>query len=449
VIKKLLLILLVSTLLTGNIFSSGFQINEHGAKAMAMAGAFTGLANDASAVYFNPAGITQLNGTYISAGTTLILPMSKFNGIEGAQIPGLLEPAQEYEMESQVFTPINFYLTQQITDELFVGLSVNNPYGLGTKWDDQWAGRYIAVDTELRTFFFNLVLAYKLTENLSLSGGVVYAMGDVKIIRKLFLADPGTGQVLPDAQTNLEGDGNAIGWTAGLFYMSEDKKSSIGISVRSEVEFDFEGDAITTPETFGITVAPNTVVPSPLPNGAIKATLTTPMTVTAGFAAQISDFSTLTGDIQWTGWSSYDTLAVDFLDYPPQHPILNPTGNAPKQRLASAREYKNNYIFRLGLETEISKSFMLRGGILYDTNPVPDRLVEPTLPDSDRLGLNIGFGYQLTEGLSVDVAYMFLKFVNRTISDSNIDSGYPVAIPFNGTYKSISHLFGVNFSYML
>ena len=443
-IKKLLLILLVSTLLTGNIFSSGFQINEHGAKAMAMAGAFTGFANDASAVYFNPAGITQLNGTFISAGTTLILPMSKFNGIEGAQIPGLLDPAKEYEMESQVFTPINFYLTQQITDELFVGLSVNNPYGLGTKWDDKWAGRYIAVDTELRTFFFNLVLAYKVTENLSLSGGFVYAMGDVKIIRNLFQADPVTRQVKADAQTNLEGDGNAIGWTAGLFYMSEDKKSSIGISVRSEVEFDFEGDAITTPATLDFVhplAGPQSIT---LPTGAIKATLTTPMTVTAGFAAQIAELTTLTGDIQWTGWSSYDTLAVDFVDY------VDPnSATGAKLRTAAPREYKNNYIFRLGLETELSKSFMLRGGILYDTNPVPDRFVEPTLPDSDRLGLNIGFGYQLTDGLSVDVAYMFLKFVNRTISDSNIDSGYPVAIPFNGTYKSISHLFGVNFSYML
>jgi long-chain fatty acid transport protein len=448
VIKKLLFILLVSALTTGNIFSSGFQINEHGAKAMAMAGAFTGLANDASAVYFNPAGITQLNGTFLSAGTTLILPSSKFNGIEGASNP-LLPPEQEYDMESQVFTPINFYLTQQITDRLYVGLSVNNPYGLGTKWDDKWVGRYIAVDTELRTFFFNLVAAYKVTENLSLSGGFVYAMGDVKIIRNVFLADPGTGQFLPDAQTNLEGDGNSIGWTAGLFYLSDDKKSSIGISVRSEVEFDFEGDAVTTPATFGVTVAPNTVVQTPLPTGAIKATLTTPMTVTVGFAAEIAEKTILTGDIQWTGWSSYDTLAVDFLEYPPQHPVINPTGNAPKQRLASPREYKNNYIFRLGFEKELSNSFMLRGGILYDTNPVPDRLVEPTLPDADRLGLNIGFGYMLTESLSLDVAYLFLKFVNRTISDSNIDSGYPIPVAFNGTYKSISHLFGINFNYAL
>ncbi|NOH00324.1 MAG: hypothetical protein HND52_20355 [Ignavibacteriae bacterium] len=443
-IKKLLFILIVFAIATGNIFSSGFQINEHGARAMAMAGAFTGLADDASAVYFNPAGITQLNGTFISAGTTLILPQSKFTGIEGTSNP-LLPAEQEYEMESQVFTPINFYLTQQITDKLYLGFSVNNPYGLGTKWEDTWVGRYIAVDTELRTFFFNLVAAYKVTENLSLSGGFVYAMGDVKIIRNMFLADPVTQQPKPDAQTNLEGDGTALGWTAGFFYISDDKKSSIGISVRSEVEFEFEGDAVTTPATLDFNhplAGPQSI---PLPTGAINATLTTPMTVTAGFATEIADQTTLTGDIQWTGWSSYDTLAVNFEEYPADP--ANPAG--PKARSAAAREYKNNYIFRLGFETELSKSFMLRGGILYDTNPVPDRLVEPTLPDSDRLGLNIGFGYMLTESLSIDVAYLFLKFVNRTISDSEIDAGYPVPVAFNGTYKSLSHLFGINFNYAL
>ena len=431
---KRLQLLVVIVISSATLFAGGFQINEHGARAMAMAGAFTGLANDASAVYFNAAGITQLKGTHISAGTTLILPLAKFTGIAGDNSANPFVPASaEYELETQVFTPINFYLTQQLTDDLFIGLGVNNPYGLGTKWDDTWPGRYIALDTEVQTFFGNLVLAYKVSDQLSISAGFVYAYGNVKIIKNQATADPATSTPLSDAQIKLEGDGTAMGFTAAVLFKPTDQ-TSLGVSFKSEAKFDFEGDAITTPASHPLV--------NYLPKGSIEASLTTPMNVTVGFAYN-DDNVTYTGDIQWIGWSSYDTLAVDFKEY------VNPfTGST---RSAAAREYKNTYIFRLGYENVMSDDFTLRAGLLYDLNPVPDKLVEPTLPDADRLGLNIGCGYKLTDNLSVDVAYMFLLFMEREITDSEVMSGHlsVYSVPFNGTYNASSHLFGVNFNYNL
>lgn len=445
---KRLQLLVVIVLSSATLFAGGFQINEHGARAMAMAGAFTGLADDASAVYFNPAGITQLKGTHISAGTTLILPMAKFNGISGDHSTNPFVPASaEYELESQVFTPFNFYLTQQLTDDLYIGLGVNNPYGLGTKWDDSWVGRYIALDTEVQTFCGNLVVAYKVSDQLSVSAGFAYSFGKVKIIRNTPLANPATGAPMPDAQTKLEGDGTAMGFSAGLLYKPT-KNTSIGISVKSEMKYDFEGDAITTPATIAI---PGLPIPYPLPTGAIKASLTTPMNVTVGFA-YTDDKTTYTGDIQWIGWSSYDTLAVDFTEY--HTTAIDPS--TPLLRTAAAREYKNTYIFRAGFEHVMSDDFTLRGGLLYDLNPVPDRFVEPTLPDADRLGINIGCGYNLTDNLAVDVAYMFLYFMPREIDETDIMSGHltvpgvvSYSVPFTGKYNAMSHLLGVNFSYKL
>lgn len=442
-LKRLQLLMMVILVSSATLFAGGFQINEAGARAMAMAGAFTGLANDASAIFFNPAGITQLEGTHITAGTTLILPNSKFTGFSDSS--PLVAPEAEYEMESQVFTPINFYITQQLTDDLFVGFGVYNPYGLGTKWADTWVGRYAAVDTEVRTFFFNPVVAYKVSDALSISAGFVFGYGDVKIIKNLFLADPVTSAPKADAQTALEGDGTAMGWTAGLLFKPSEN-SSIGLNVRSGTEFEFEGTATTTPATLDFTHPQAGPLSLPLPTGGIAASLNTPLNVTLGFALQ-GEKTTYVADIQWVGWSSYDTLAVDFTEY--REDPMNPA--SPLLRTAAPREYKNTYIFRLGMEHEMSDNFMLRGGILYDVNPVADKYVEPTLPDADRLGLNLGFGYKLTDNMSIDVAYMFLIFMEREITNSALGAGYPdpYDVPLNGTYNSYSHLLGVNFSYQL
>ena len=447
-VKRIYLLMVGIIVSSATLFAGGFQINEAGARAMSMAGAFAGLADDPTAIYWNPAGITQLKGTHITAGTTLIIPSSTFHGLKEETM--LTGPAAEYEMESQIFTPINFYATQQLTDDLFVGIGVYNPYGLGSEWASDWVGRYAAIKTEIRTFFFNPVVAYKLSDKLSISAGFVFAYGDVTINRNEPLADPATLQPKPDGNVNLEGDGTAMGWTAGLLFQpSEDM--SIGIGVRSEVKFDFEGTAITTPTTLDFTHPVAGPMSVPLPNGPIEASMTTPMNVTLGLAFR-GENTNYVFDAQWIGWSSYDKLEVQFLEYPadPLHPTTSPL-----LKTSSDRNYKNTYIFRLGAEHKMSEEFWLRGGVLYDLNPVPDKYVEPTLPDSDRLGLNIGFGYDITDALTVDVAYMFLHFMKREITNSHLEAGYP-PLPgqeeltaLNGTYKTNSHLLGVNFSYKL
>ena len=408
--KKLLLFLSAAMIFSVNILGSGFQINEHGAKAMAMAGAFTGLANDASAVHFNPAGIVYLNGTNISAGVSLISPSSSFRG----PAPEITE----YELEPQVFTPFNFYLTQKLSDDFAIGLGINNPYGLGTKWEDDWVGRYLAVDTEIRTFFFNPVLAYKVTDNLSLSAGVTFAYGDVKIIRFTPIY-PFQGE----AKVSLEGDGTSWGFNLAALYKPLENLS-FGLSFRSETNFEFTGDASSEgpPQ-----------VSSLLPAGGISAELTTPLNITFGTALNITKELLITADFQYVGWSSYDKLAIDFDD---------PT----QEDLSAVRDYENSWIARLGGQYQLFDNFDLRGGLFYDKNPVKDSRVEPTLPDSDRLGFNIGFGYDISESLTLDIAYLFLRFDERKIDNSDEDYGIGDT-PFNGVYNSSAHLFGINFSY--
>lgn len=426
---KKILLSIVTLILACNIgiFASGFQINEHGAKAMAMAGAFTGVANDASTVYYNPAGLTNLRGTNFLAGVTLIAPSAKFTG----PTPG----TTEYEMESQVFTPFNFYVTHAINEDLSVGLGVNNQYGLGTKWPTDWAGRYLAVDTEIRSFYFTPVVAYKFSDMFSIGVGATIALADVKIIRQLPLQDPVTGAQKPDAQTSLEGDATAIGFTAGVF-VKPSEMVSLGLSYRSESSFDFEGDASTDPATLDFVhpaAGPQSI---PLPNGPVKAPLTTPQNLTFGIGLYPTEGLIISADFQWVGWSSYDKLEVTFENYD-----LDPQTAGNQNVSSTPRNYEDSFIARVGAEYMLSPEFALRGGFIYDNNPVQDEYVEPTLPDADRIGINIGFGYDISSSVKVDFAYLLLLFSEREITNS--------AFGFNGTYSNIAHLFGINFGYAI
>ena len=105
------------------------------------------------------------------------------------------------------------------------------------------------------------------------------------------------------------------------------------------------------------------------------------------------------------------------------------------------RDYQNTYIARAGFELKPSENFAIRGGILYDHNPVKDEYVEPSLPDADRIGLNLGYGTKITDHLGLDFSYMLLIFQDRTVAHS--------VFGFNGSYSTTAHLWGVNLSYSL
>jgi long-chain fatty acid transport protein len=409
-IKKTVSFFTILAFLAGSVFAGGFQINEHSARAMAMGGAFTGLANDASAAYFNPAGMTQLTGWNMSLGTTIISPSGSFRGV--------YPETTEYDLQKQTFTPINVYAVGQITDKLYFGFSVNNPFGLGTRWDDDWVGKYLAVDTELKTFYFGFNLAYKINDVFSIAAGLNYAYGDVTIMKYVPIPDPLAG----DFKLTLDGDDTAIGYNVSLFIKPSDA-FSFGISFRSETPFEFEGTA--TSEEYPAQLEGR------LPSGDITAAFTAPMNISTGVAWHANEKLTLTADYQYVGWSSYDKIEVVFAD---------------GSKSVSVRDYDNSWIARVGGEYNFSDAVDFRAGFLYDKNPVKDELVEPSLPDADRMGFNVGLGYMFTEKFGIDLAYMYLRFAERTITNSEVSytSGNS---PFNGTYNSYAHLFAINFSY--
>jgi long-chain fatty acid transport protein len=415
-VKKLVQLAIIGMLIYSNVLAGGFQLNEQGTRAMAMGGAFAGLANDPSALYFNPAGITQLKGTNFYLGGTLIMPLGSYTA------PGSKDVTAE--QVAQTYTPVNFYVTHAFSDDFSIGLSINNQYGLGTKWDKNWTGRYLAVNTQVQTYQGTLAVAYKVLDNLSISAGVVYGITDVTIENKkavVIQTSATTSLNLGDVSPSMEGDGSAFGFTAGILYKPFDD-FQIGLSYRSEIAYDLSGTVATTPNV--LSVGSLTI---PIADQNIEASLTTPQNITFGVAYMPKKNLTLTADFQFIGWSSYDKLEIINSD--------------TKATISSViRDYKDTYIARAGLEYAVSDVFILRGGVYYDHNPVKDELVEPTLPDADRIGLNIGYGAKIGN-LGIDVGYCFLIFMDREVKKSTFG--------LNGTYSMTAHLLGMNLSYSL
>ena len=394
------------------VFAGGFQLNEHNSRAMAMGGAFTAISNDPSAIYFNGAGLTQLSGTNFILGSTLIAPVFAFRGVSPS--------VTEYDATKQSFFPTHFFASYRYNPDLAFGLGFTSPFGLGSKWDDNWIGKYLAIETSLQVFTISPVVAYKLTDQISVSSALVYSFANVKISKKT-PQTPFAG----DAFTSLTGNDKAEwGYNLGLMYKPTDDLS-FGVSFHSQIKYTFKGTATTTGSS---------QLASELPNGSATAGLTTPFNLAIGAAYRILPELLLSADFQYVGWKSYDTLSINFTQQ--------------NMTVSSPRLYDNSYIIRFGAEYNLTQDLALRAGIYYDKNPVKPEYVNPSLPEANRLGFSFGAGYKLTNNLSVSAAYLFIRNSQLTVTDSqeSYSAGFS---PFNGTYNAYANLFALDLSYSL
>jgi len=402
----------------GIILAGGFQLNEHGAKPMGLGGAFTAIVNDASAVYWNGAGLSYLEGTNLLLGAAIIGPSTSFRGVSPA--------IDKSSMKSQTFVPPHFFASHKISETFSVGLGASVPFGLGTKWSEDWMGRYLAVETELQTISFPLVISWAILENLSISVGGSYSFADVTIAQ----ANSQTPFV-GDAFIHLEGDDkSAFGYNAGIMWKPM-KELSIGASFRSEVDYSFEGTATATGAE---------QLAALLPKGNITADLTTPMNIQGGIGYRVIEQLQLSADFQWVGWSSYDKLAVDFED-PAYDDISRP------------RNYEDTYAIRFGAEYFLDDNLSFLGGIYFDKMPVQPEYLSPSLPDADRLGFSIGADAHITENFGVSGSFLYIRSSELTVTNSNEiytpyeEGNEESASRFNGTYNSYAGLFSFSLYY--
>ena len=397
---------------------AGFLIYEHGAAAMAMAGAFVSIANDPSAIWHNPAGIAFLKGTHVSVGTTLITSNSTMN-LTQWPYP---QPQKVWEQDKQVFFPSTVYLTQSIGDKVTLGFGFFSPYGLGASWPEDNQLRYLGYKDDMKTFFFNPTIGVKLTDQLSIGAGFSYIYSTVlfKLVEYTDLGPYGAY----DVPAELEGNGDSWALNAGLLYRAE--KFSFGFNWRSGFDIDYKGDLMldTSP------------IPSPLrPLFPTKAggdtTFKFPNIFGVGVSVNVTEAFLLTADIHYVLWSRFDKYVVEFDD-----PRLDP--------LETLENWKDAFTFRLGGQYIISPQFSLRAGVVYDLTPQPVESMDPLLPDANRLAGTVGFGWKLAKNLVLDLAFQHEIFSDRTSPNRDV-------YPFNfgqSEYSTTANLLGISLSFV-
>ena len=408
--KKILFNLLLIT--PAVVSAGGFQLNLQGLKAAAMGGAFTGLSNDASAVFYNPGAMSSLTGHQFTFGANLVDPHVS------VQTPQVANTNQT----SPRATPIHFYYSAQLNDKFNFGFLVNNQFGSSSSYEDDWQGRYIIQNISLRTFMFQPTVSYKLHDKISIGAGFVYATGSFSTDKAI----PVSSSTSSEGKASLTGSGDGVGYNIGIFsnfltLENGSKKTdfNLGLSYRSAMPIDLSnGEA----EFTNIPVALQGQFPA---TTGFTSKLTLPQVFTAGLSVQHQYnenlLFTVIYDFNWTGWSSYDTLTFKF-------------DNKETPESKSVKDWQDVVTHRFGLDITYKEKFSIRGGIYIDNSPIKDGFVSPELPDITQTAYTGGFGYKINEKFSIDFSFIRQSAERRDLL---------LAANFDGNYRRKVNVYGL------
>ncbi|WP_159432261.1 OmpP1/FadL family transporter [Sulfurivirga caldicuralii] len=380
--------------------ASGFQLWEESASGLGRAFAGMGAAtDDASVQWYNPAGMTAIDGYQIVVGGHYIVPSADFDN-NGST--GIFASGKDDNGGNSAFIPNLFWKGQWQGYDL--GLSVVTPFGLGTKYDSDWRGRYLGVESDLRTININPSIARKMGD-WSFGVGISAQYMEAKLTKRILpsavlqgLGYPAlTANAVGDGTSELKGDSWAWGYNLGLTY-TPTEKDRIGVSYRSQVEQVLSGKAKKYAQNGTYLGADNA-----------KAELDLPAMVDISWSHRYNNALEVLLSGTWTGWSSFKELRV--------------TKKSDGSTLSYTPErWHDTWRWALGANYTLNSKWLLRGGVAYDQTPVRDPYRTVRIPDNDRKWLSLGARYTIKPNLMVDMSYAHL-WADKTKIDETVYAG--------------------------
>jgi len=395
----------VLTTLGTSVFALGFRNPDQNAAATAQGEAFVAQADDASALYYNPGGLTQIRDTSGVGGLYVSSRDIRFDG--AAADEGVGTPV--YSM--QMFGASSFG-----TSNLTIGVGAYIPYGNSIDWGRKGTFRYQLTETGLKVQDYALGAAYKFCENFSLGAvfnyyqGYTYSQRLVPFSLSPFLP-PGT----PDGKFRFEGNGEAFGATVGAMIKINDQHQ-IGIVYRSPFAIDFHGHAVVRGDVTGL-----------YGRSPATAEIQFPQQVAIGYAFRPIPKLKLEVDVEWTDWDSLNTVRLH-------------SGNAAFTADPASRipfKWESSFFYEAGVQYEINEMWVLRGGYIFSENTVPNSTFSPAVPDSNRHVFSAGAGWAW-KNFGVDLTYQYSLSVDRTIKNS-ADTNFDGQGDLDGKWKSQGH----------
>jgi long-chain fatty acid transport protein len=375
--------------------ANGFLIYDLSGESLARASAVSADVTEPAAVWFNPAGLAYLEGVNASLGGTFVTARSSFEQAgTGA----------ETSSERGNFLLPALFASAKVSERVALGLGVYSAFGIGVSWPPDWVGRENAISASLVALSFNPNVAVKLSEQWSVAAGFDALRSTVDF--RIGLPS------LVGGDMRLVGGTWGFGFNAAALFRAVPDELHFALSYRSRVKLGFEGRADFSPA--------NPDFERALPDQPGHADITLPDIITAGVMGKPSPALTLGFDANVVLWSTYDEIEIDFESAPDK--TLHPQG-------------QDSFTLRAGMDylTPLP-GFHVRAGAIYDRGALPAEGLSPALPESDRIDLTGGFGYE-QEHWKVDLGYMLVMFLPAE-AKGGIESP-------EGTYSSLAHLVGL------
>jgi long-chain fatty acid transport protein len=400
--------------------ASGFFLLEESGKLQGTSYAGTAaLAEDASTVYYNPAGMARIKDWSFAQSGYLVSLQSE---LQNATATNFGQPVfgknGATSADLSTLSPVGATMfAKRLSDDIVVGFAFTVPFGLTTQYGNASIARFIATKSRLTTYNLSPSISYQLVDGLSIGAGFDAVHADVALNQKVQL--PGQDEL----NVRLYATDWTFGWNAGALWQIDDS-SRIGLAYRSKLTFGLNGTAQVTPN------------PLIAANQNANTTTTFPDTWVLSGVTNVAPRWQLLGDLQWVHWSVLQNVDVKFESKGSSHgqPVL------PEQNLPFG--FRDVFRGALGTQYAYDDTWTFRGGAAFDQSPVTDSNRTARLPDANRVLLSVGVGYRLLKEMSIDLAYTHIFFpwtstINQTGTGTTL----------TGSYDSSANLVGIQFTF--
>ncbi len=384
-------------------YSNGLNLNGMGAKAISMGGAFIAVADDYSAVFWNPAGLTQMDKANLTVFSSIIIPTGTYQ----------YAPAGiDMETESKMFPAPALTYYKPLSDKLVFGLTFYATAGAGAFWDGTplvpfntgfpLNTKVYKWESQVGAFTASPVLAYKVSDAFSLGVTLNVTYGFLKMNREA-----------NGFQFTEDANGIGFGATIGAMFKPSDK-FSIGLTFKTPQKIDLKGDIALE----GL----SSMVPIPGLSDSVETTreITWPMWIGAGVAFKPTDKLTIAADVQYTKWSELGEIHATTED--PMWSTTLPYVGKLIDGTTYELMWEDATQIRVGFDYKMSDTFSLRAGYYYDPAPSPDTTLNILLPSITYNVFTVGFGYH-TEKLILDAGFEYLSGADRDASMEGVMAG--------------------------
>ncbi|HYM36438.1 MAG TPA: outer membrane protein transport protein [Steroidobacteraceae bacterium] len=424
-------------------YSAGFALLEQSSSRLGTAFSGTAAAaDDATTLYFNPAGLMHLKGNNIAASLSGVSINSEFSNSGSTSALGQPLGNAGGDAGGMNYVP-SAYWASKFTDRFGFGVGVNAPFGLKLEYDNSWLGRYQARRSEIKTLNINPAFAFRINEYVTLAVGADYQRLQAELSSAVNYTAVIASQVPAATAANLGLEGHTVvsgedwGWgfnIGALFDITNDAR--IGVAYRSPITYDVTGIVIFTAPTAtnptGAAIIAAVSAPgAPLSNGAVQVSLKVPGSATVSYWQKVTPRVELLADVAWTQWSSIEELRV-----------LRSSGATLS---VTPENWRDTWRGAFGMAFAVNSGWKLRAGVAYDQTPVPDSTRTPRLPDADRTWIALGAGWSPTEFTTVDFGYAHL-FASDVSVNQNAGST-PAYGLINGQQSNAIEIFTAQFAY--